>query len=180
MAEACQHPGGGSETFFSMLLRSCGPGQYQCLQSLVWRGMQNTSMERMSSYSNGGSGANSDTEAALHIAAPQHCGKLEAVPQVCSEASCTSCCAVPADPVPLEVQSKGQPLRPSTHHTVAILRGQAAMAGLKPGQSLQGLGASISQVPSFPHVLSVPACGDWIVSIHLQLSSLQRFMGLTG
>lgn len=91
----------------SFLCFSGGPGQYQCMQSLVWHGMQNTSMERMSSYSNGGSGANSDTEAALHIAAPQHCGKLEAVPQVCSEASCTSCCAVPADLVPLEIQSKG-------------------------------------------------------------------------
>ena len=103
MAEACQHPGGSSETIFPMLLRSCGPGQHQCLQSLVWRGMQNTSMERMSSYSNGGSGANSDTEAALHNATLQHCGKLEAVPQVCSEASCTFCCFVPPNYVPLKI-----------------------------------------------------------------------------
>lgn len=82
--------------------------------------MQNTSMERMSSYSNGGSGANSDTEAALHNAALQHCGKLEAVSQVCSEAACTFCCVVSADYV-LKIQSKGQPLGLSTHHRLAIL-----------------------------------------------------------
>lgn len=84
--------------------------------------MQNTSMERMSSYSNGGSGANSDTEAALHNAALQHCGKLEAVLQVCSEAAYILCCVVSADYVPFEIQSKGQPLGLSAHYRLAILR----------------------------------------------------------
>jgi hypothetical protein len=59
--------------------------------------MQNTSMERMSSYSNGGSGANSDTEAALHNAALQHCSKLEAVPQVCLEVCRNYCSSCPTE-----------------------------------------------------------------------------------
>ena len=84
--------------------------------------MQNTSMERMSSYSNGGSGANSDTEAALHSVALQHCGKLEAVSQVCSASACTFCCAVSADYALLETKSKGQSLGLSTHHRLPILR----------------------------------------------------------
>lgn len=30
---------------------------------------------------------------------------------------------------------------------------------------------SIAQIPPFPHVLSVPACEEGVVSMHLQLSS---------
>ena len=53
--------------------------------------LQNTSMERMSSYSTGGSGANSDNEALT--ASLQNCGRLEVVTQVrhlCIAAPCFS------------------------------------------------------------------------------------------